>query len=56
MTKTHCTIAVRTPMSRTRPARSANSADSRAGRPNSFTKVAPGAENRSVICVLIVAL
>jgi hypothetical protein len=43
-------------MSRTRRARTANSDDSRAGRPNSFTSVAPGAENRSVICVLIVAL
>ena len=40
-------------MSRTRLARAANSADSCAGRPNSFTRVAPGAENRSVIWVLI---
>lgn len=31
--KTHCSIAVRTPMSRTRQARAANSADSSAGRP-----------------------
>jgi hypothetical protein len=43
-------------MSATRRARSANSADSSAGRPNSFTSVAPGAENRSVICVLIIEL
>lgn len=43
-------------MSRTRRARVANSADSRAGRPNNLTSVAPGAENRSVICVLMVAL
>ncbi len=53
---THCTIAERTPMSRTRRARTANAADSWAGRPNSFTSVAPGAEKRSVICVLITAL
>ncbi len=34
-----------------------NSADSsRRGRPNSFTRVAPGAENRSVIWVLMAAL
>ncbi len=49
-------MAVRMPMSRTRPARAANSADSSAGRPNSFTRVAPGAENRSVICVPMAAL
>ena len=51
-----CSIAVRTPMSRTRSARSANSSDSRSGLPNSLTRVAPGAENRSVIWVFIVAL
>ena len=51
-----CSIGVVTPMSRTRPARAANSRDSRAGLPNSFTRVAPGAENRSVIWVFIVAL
>ena len=56
MTNTERTIAVRTPMSRTRPARARNSADSRSGRPNSLTRVAPGAEKRSVICVLIAAL
>ena len=49
MTNTRDTIAVRTPMSRTRTARSANSAISSSGRPNSFTSVAPGAEKRSVI-------
>ncbi len=54
--KVHCTIAVRTPMSRTRAARATNSRDSSAGRPNSLTSVAPGAENRSVICVPIAAL
>ena len=43
-------------MSRTRVARAPNSADSRSGRANSFTRVAPGAENRSVIWVLIVEL
>ncbi len=42
-------------MSRTRAARAANSADSSAGRPNSLTRVAPGAEKRSVICVPIAA-
>ena len=51
-----CSIAVRTPMSRTRPARAANSADSSAGRPKSLMSVAPGAEKRSVIWVPIVAL
>ena len=54
--KTDCSIAVRTPMSRTRPARTSNSRDSVAGLPNSFTNVAPGAEKRSVIWVFIVAL
>ena len=54
--KTDCSIEVRTPMSRTRPARTSNSRDSVAGLPNSFTNVAPGAEKRSVICVFIVAL
>ena len=54
--KVDCSIAVRTPMSRTRPARSPNSRDSAAGSPNSFTSVAPGAEKRSVIWVFIVAL
>ncbi|RPK71745.1 hypothetical protein EES42_14305 [Streptomyces sp. ADI95-17] len=49
-------IAVRTPMSRTRPARTANSADSSAGRPKSLIRVAPGAEKRSVIRVPIAAL
>ena len=49
LTKIHCAIADFTPMSRTRPARAANSADSALGRPNSFTSVAPGAEKRSVI-------
>ena len=56
VTKTHCTIAVRTPMSRTREARATNSRVSSAGRPNSLTRVAPGAENRSVIWVPIAAL
>lgn len=48
-----CAIAVRTPMSRTRRARAANSADSSPGRPKSLMSVAPGAENRSVIRVPI---
>lgn len=50
-----CAIAVRTPMSRTRPARAANSADSSSGRPKSLMRVAPGAENRSVIRVPMAA-
>jgi hypothetical protein len=53
---TGCNIDERTPMSRTRPALSANSRDSRCGSPNSLTRVAPGAENRSVIWLFIVAL
>jgi hypothetical protein len=56
VTKTHCTIAVRTPMSRTRAARETNSRDSSAGRPNSLTSVAPGAEKRSVIWLPMAAL
>ena len=48
--------AVRTPMSFTRVARRPNSSASSRGRPNSFTRVAPGAENRSVICDVIAAL
>ncbi len=40
-------------MSRTRRARAPNSWLSSAGRPNSLINVAPGAENRSVICVVI---
>lgn len=54
--KVYSAIAVRTPMSRTRRARPANSADSSAGRPKSLTRVAPGAENRSVIRVLMAEL
>ncbi len=56
VTNTVWVIAVRTPMSRTRAARTANARDSSAGRPNSLTSVAPGAENRSVIWVPIIAL
>ena len=53
---TSVAIADRTPMSRTRPARSPNSSASSAGSPNNFTSVAPGAEKRSVICDVIAAL
>ena len=53
---TSIAIAERTPMSLTRSARRPNSAASSAGRPNSLTSVAPGAENRSVICDVIAAL
>ncbi len=56
MTKVVCTIAVRTPICATRWARAANSADSWSGRPNSLTRVAPGAEKRSVIWLPIAAL
>lgn len=48
-------VAVRTPMSATRRARAANSSDSCSGRPKSLTRVAPGAENRSVILVPMAA-
>ena len=51
-----CSIEVRIPMSRTRPARTPNSRDSAPGSPNSLTSVAPGAEKRSVIWVFMVAL
>lgn len=54
--KTDWAMAVRIPMSRTRRARAANSADSSAGRPKSLTRVAPGAEKRSVIWVPMAAL
>ncbi|SKX65586.1 Uncharacterised protein [Mycobacteroides abscessus subsp. abscessus] len=54
--KTPCSIARRTPISRTLSARVANSRLSNVGLPNSLTKVAPGAEKRSVICVDIRAL
>ena len=43
-------------MSLTRFARRANSCASSAGRPNSLTSVAPGAEKRSVICDVMAAL
>ncbi|GAA1009038.1 hypothetical protein GCM10009551_091230 [Nocardiopsis tropica] len=49
-------IAVLTPMSRTAAARAANSCDSCSGRPYSLTSVAPGAEKRSVIWSLMLAL
>ena len=49
-------IADFTPMSRTRAARRPNSSASWTGRPKSFTSVAPGAENRSVIWVVMAAL
>ena len=45
-----------TPMSRTRAARRPNSSASWTGRPKSFTSVAPGAEKRSVIWVVMAAL
>jgi hypothetical protein len=53
--KTRDTIAVRTPMSRTLAAFAPNSSASRSGRPKSFTSVAPGAENRSVIWLVMPA-
>ena len=49
-------MAERTPMSRTRVARWPNASASCTGRPNSLTRVAPGAENRSVICEVMAAL
>ena len=56
MRNTNWPIAERTPISATRSARRPNSASSRRGSPNSLTSVAPGAEKRSVICVVIAAL
>ncbi len=53
---TYSPIAERTPIWATRSAREPNSSASRAGRPNSLTSVAPGAEKRSVIWVVIAAL
>ena len=47
--KNRPTIAIRTLTSRTTPARVANSRDSSAGRPYSFTSSAPATLNRSVI-------
>ena len=56
MRNTYWPIAERTPISATRSARRPNSSSSRGGSPNSLTSVAPGAEKRSVICVVIAAL
>ena len=56
MRNTHWAMAVFTPMSRTRAAREPKASISSAGRPKSLTKVAPGAEKRSVICVVMAAL
>ena len=42
-------------MSRTRPARSRNSADSRSGLPNSFTSRAPDTLKRSVMLLFMAA-
>ena len=47
--KSRLDIACFTPMSRTAWARSANSACSLSGAPNSFTSMAPATLNRSVI-------
>ena len=49
-------MALRTPMSRTRPARSAELVDLPVARPNSFTSSAPDTSKRSVIWVFIEAL
>ena len=46
-------IALRMPMSRTRPARSLNASDSRVRLPNSFTSNAPETLKRSVIWVFM---
>ena len=54
--KTADAMAERTPMSRTRAARSPKAIASSPGRPNSLTRVAPGAENRSVIVEVMAAL
>ncbi len=44
-----------TPMSRTRPARSAKTSDSSRGRPNSLTSIAPATLKRSVMVEPIAA-
>ena len=49
-------MALRTPMSRTRPARSEKSPASSSCRPNSFTSSAPATLNRSVMVLFIEAL
>ena len=49
-------MALRTPMSRTRPARSEKSAASSSWRPNSFTSSAPATLKRSVMVLFIEAL
>ena len=53
MKNTRPYIALRTPMSRTRPARREKSSASSSCRPNSFTSSAPATLNRSVIVVFI---
>ena len=53
--KTRVYIAWVTPMSRTRPARSAKTRDSWFGSPNSLTSSAPDTLKRSVIVVFISA-
>ena len=54
--KVSVATAERTPMMLTRAARRPNSSASSSGRPNSLTRVAPGAEKRSVICDVMAAL
>ena len=49
-------MALRTPMSRTRPARPEKSAASSSWRPNSLTSSAPATLNRSVMVLFIEAL
>ena len=56
MVNTDCRTEMLTPADRTRSARTANSRDSRCGSPKSLTRVAPGAENRSVIWSPMAAL
>ena len=54
--KIRLSIAVVTPMSRTRPARAEKPSRSASYRPKSFTRSAPPMPNRSVIVVFISAL
>ncbi len=56
VTKVVCTIAVRTPICATRLARPRTRRTPGPGRPNSLTRVAPGAEKRSVIWLPMAAL
>ena len=56
MKKVRPYMALRTPMSATRPARSENSSRSALCRPNNFTSIAPETLSRSFMVVFMLAL